>query len=424
MAASSQEDLFAAFDDNFLPYLTQIPVNTENDGMEGQSPSYSPHKSASSPDMRTDQQEDLTQSPEEQLLNKLDSEKSLSAWNLLHDSDDDVLVKEYFETLKIVKVRPCVPDISTLTSLPVPGYELPTSIQVTVLNHFTAFFQCRYSALNINDAVNHDVCLFSPFIHFKIPQFELLPKMYYTDSKAAKSAFVQAIQTNAVNGLAFTIELILLRILKEIWNHIITAVENETDQKDNLQYFYLSFFKAAQANFQEKFKVKSIDWTKRESRVKDGLPKWRKQNANPPIIKHNRYVRELTKKVTEGKVKITALGVIQQTSTVSATPTTDQSHQPVINVQSVQNPRTTPAQSSTKQGTTLNVGQGHPRNVNFDKNIQRGVKEITMSKQNGPQKRNMMDTFNKNRNLSSDEATTSSTTNIQDTNQKSSSQLD
>lgn len=401
---SSEEDIFLA---NIN--LTQLTEDNQPPSGPSQvnlsissSPSYSPLPL--SPLFTTNMDEGnlaAEMSTHQTLLEELDSEKSLSVWELMNDYDSDSLVREYFQILSDVKIRPSIPDVTVLNTLPVPDFELPIQIQSSILNHFTCYFQCRYSALNINAAVQNDVCLFSPFIHFKIPQFELLPEKYYKESKEAKELFVKAIQLNAVNGISFTIELILLRIYKEILLHVRTVVLAEAAQKQTMQQFFLSFYKAAQTNFHQKFKIKNIDWNTKESRVKDGMPRWRKMGTDPPAVRTSRYVKELTKKVNEGKVKITSLGIIRQNNSQQPTSTIPSNNSPANNTNSAPAHQIT---STVQNPSTHNIqGQGQNKNASKLRGSRMTVKDFTKGKLEKHKKRNMMETFNKQRNLNSDE---------------------
>lgn len=332
---------------------------------DNNSPNYSPLPSNRPARMSTS--EDAVTS----LLEELDSGKALSIWNHLQNKESDLLVKEYLNIIQKVKVMPEHPTTSVLDSIPSPVFELPNAIQISVLNMFTSYLQCRYSALNINEALTHEKCLFSPFISFKIPQFNLLPQEYFQECFDFKKTFVKGIQASAVNGLAFTMELILLRILDEIHSHVQSTsnANNEEEEIQNVQYFFLTFFSAAESNFKDKFKIKSIDWEKKECRVKNILPKWRRDKSAPPIVASNRYAKELSKKVKESSVKITPLGIITQTNNQPSTSGQGQVSIPTVN--SKQGNGGKGVKALTKNRNKVNqvqVQQKNARGNNFNKN--------------------------------------------------------
>ncbi len=242
------------------------------------------------------------------------------------------------------------------------------------------------------------MCLFSPFINFKIPQFDLLPKAYFDDTKASKISFVQAIQISAVKGLAFSIELLLLRSFNVIYNEVRSVVKVEDEHLQTFQFFYLSLYKAAQKNFHQKFNVKKVDWEKRPKGVKDAMQSWRRKGQPPPEMRTNRYARDLIKQVEEGKVKISSLGIIQSTSTpkttaaaVSTVTRNDGDNSSAIASSSKGNGVNGLATKKIKE-KEKDEGQGTRERV--------GVKAITKAKSSLKGKSDARsNTFNKNRNL-------------------------
>lgn len=296
-------------DDNFLLNINLTQMS-QNQSLSA-SPSYSPIPAVNMNVSQVNNSSSLQEDPFS-FLHHVDPEKSLSIWNLLSYKGSDKLVDEYLSNLERLRIKPCIPDKSRLLSLQTPHISLPLPCQIEVIDNFTAYFQCRYSTTNINSALEHDVTLFSPYINFNIPQHQLLPKFYFDETKNDKISFVKAIQSNAVEGLAFTTELLLLRILNIIASAIIAEKkESESVSVNDLEYFFLTFYQAAQANFHEKFKVKTINWQEKVGRVKEGLPAWRVKGLEAPKVKPSRYSKELTKKLAEAKVRITKLGIVK-----------------------------------------------------------------------------------------------------------------
>lgn len=200
-------------DDNFLMNIDLTQMSTAKS--RSPSPKYSPVPVVNSEVIQAHSGHDNNEDPF-LFLHKIDPDKSLSVWNLLTYKGNDKLVDEYLETIVRLQIKPCIPDKTRLSNLNTPNFDLSTTCQIEIIDNFTAYFQCRYSATNINSALEHDVTLFSPYINFNIPQHQLLPKFYFDETKNDKISFVKAIQSNAVEGLAFTTELLLLRILKII----------------------------------------------------------------------------------------------------------------------------------------------------------------------------------------------------------------
>lgn len=412
---------FLSQDDNYLLNINLTPIEASFNQMTSEntdSPSYSP--CSSSPEkMESDEQPNLSANPPLQILEEIDGEeKRLSIWNIINDYQRDPLVKEYFNLLQQVKVKPCVPDPSILQNLPTPNFELPKETQIILLNNFTTYFQCRYSALNINGALQHDICLFSPYINFRVPQFEMLPLSYFNETKETKEIFTKAIQTSAVNGLAFTIELILLRTLAEIDKIVKSKSESAEECLQTTQFFYLTFYKAAKENFHQTFKVKQIDWSSKSSRVKEVLPKWRKESGEPPAVKTNRYASDLVRKLEKGKVKITSLGIIESDPPTQFQPSHNKntnftagipgSHPGISKNQTSQTggkgenkPDNSDATSSNPPISSKNSAPPKKQKMNMDKpsNMKQDVKTITASKLSLKKSRSKNPNFNKNRNV-------------------------
>lgn len=181
---------FSLEEDDFLSKinLTQLLNNCNQTTNPSQSPSYSPISCSSSSPIIMSQRSAVHKPTDVQMkiLTDLDPENSLAIWKLVETFKEDKLVQEYFTLLTNVQTKPCVPDATVLSSLPVPPFELPTSVQTTILNNFTAYFQCRYSCMNINSAFENKVCLFSPFIHLNYHSLISFRKTISTSAKRQK----------------------------------------------------------------------------------------------------------------------------------------------------------------------------------------------------------------------------------------------
>lgn len=247
--------------------------------------------------------------------------------------------------------------------------------------------------MNINQACQREKCLFSPYIYFQVPQFELLPAEYFSECHELKLNFAKGIQTSAVNGLAFTMELILLRTFKLIKDQVETLGQESAALTQLIMYFFLKFFVAAEGNFQKTFKSKDIDWDKKECRVKSILPKWRRQETpTPPLVRPNRYVRVLSEKLSKGSAKISSLGIIQHCKSDKSANSTE----PKERGNAVQG-------TSSKSKVSSNT-------YTEKTTVYRNVKEITKDKdkpvnQAIPDRKDARNSaFNKNRNIDREEA--------------------
>ncbi|MES2287675.1 MAG: hypothetical protein V4547_18410, partial [Bacteroidota bacterium] len=235
------------------------------------------------------------------------------------------------------------------------------------------------------------------------------------NSQAAVMFAIQAIQTSAVNGLAFTIELILLRTLNTINNEVKIKIADTNECVQIVQYFYLSFYNAARLNFHQKFNVKEIDWENKESKVKDLFPKWRRDNMETPQIRSNRHAKELISKVENGSVKINAMGIVKtrkasvQVSTSQLPESSRMETEPQQNEGQEEN-NTNKTKGSTRGGKHFHAPR---RNGNSkDDGATMGVKELTKTKNKLSLTARRQNAFDKRRNFTEDDTTDHQTNKI------------
>lgn len=244
-------------------------------------------------------------------MNNIDNRQELSIWRYLKYYDSDLLVQEYVKLLLKIKVKPGIIDKVDLASIEVPNYNLSVDNQVECLNNFFHYFQCRNFARNIKNATDNEVCVANPLYRLMIPQFQTLPLGAHKEFTLIKQNFGLAIQTAALQAIAFNIESYLLKIFNNIFSLVSQNAENPQKRDPDFKYFFLTLYTAARVEFHKTYTIKEIDWSQRVTKAKESLPKWRKESGPVPKTAPNRYAQTLIKKVQEGKKLINASTVLK-----------------------------------------------------------------------------------------------------------------
>ncbi|CAL8083745.1 unnamed protein product [Orchesella dallaii] len=309
------------------------------------------------------------------LLHDLDQNKELGIWKYLKYYETDKLVQEYLNLLASVKVRPGIVDNTKLCDLPVPDYDLTINSQTECLNNFFHYFQCRYFARNIKQATEKDICVANPLYRLMIPQFQTLPLGAHKEFFQIKQQFGVALQVSAILATVFNIELFLLRI----FNEILTTVKQKTfsvSQRDlDFKYFFLTLYTSARVEFHKLYPVKEIDWSKRVTKARESVPKWRKESTEPPKSTQNRYAQALIKRVTEGKQIISAAAALRDFSDLT-TPSSVTENNQIVAHSGVQHNNTTNSNSNSNL-----VRRNISRKENV-KNLTKNKKDRMLNKRN------------------------------------------
>ncbi|CAL8083748.1 unnamed protein product [Orchesella dallaii] len=337
------QDLLDDYDE-FMKYI-HIPGDTFV-----QSPS-SPHASStqnhSNSPFLIEEQDQIFKIPSKymKLLHELDQNKELGIWNYLNYYESDKLVQEYLNLLSLVKVRPGIVDNTKLCDLPVPNYDLTIISQTECLNNFFHYFQCRYFARNIKQATEKDICVANPLYRLMIPQFQTLPLGAHKEFFQIKQQFGVALQVSATLATVFNIELFLLKIFNEILTTVKQKTVSDSQRDSDFKYFFLTLYTSARVEFHKSYLVKEIDWSKRVTKARECVPKWRKESTEPPKSIQNRYAQALIKRVTESKQITSAAAAPKDTSHLS-TPSHFTENDQIVAHSIVQHNNTTPCSSN------------------------------------------------------------------------------
>lgn len=243
-------------------------------------------------------------------LTNCDSEHSLAIWLFIETYDSDIQVRDYVEKILKYSFFPIEPDLSQLSKLSSPNFELESSTQVDILRNFTTYFQKKNFVRNTSGAIDKKFPMFNTFSKFTVPHYHQLPLQTFKDICEAKKQLALSMQTSYVQGVCFTMELMLLRNFAII-SEAVNAQSNDVNSIDIIKYFFITFFAKAKTNYLINSNVKNIDWSKKITTCQPPLPNWRKTGGKPPINAKNIYAEALCKRVTDGVEKITSLSVLQ-----------------------------------------------------------------------------------------------------------------
>lgn len=207
-------------------------------------------------------------------------------------SETDPLVYEYLQKLFCSPYLPTIPDTDLISQWLDNNSKcgLTQVTKVECIHDFVFYFQSRYFAQNVQGAVNNSVALFNPKVNFNVPQFQLLPLKTLNNLGKLKEQFALSYQSETLIGSQFAIELRLLRIIDRITTEINRLISDEEDRKSTFLYFFATLYTKARTEFFKNFNVKKIDWSNRISKSIVTLPKWRKENCEPPKSSINKYV--------------------------------------------------------------------------------------------------------------------------------------
>lgn len=248
----------------------------------------------------------------ERQLKLIDEDSTLSIWQFLPSYNKDKLVREYVEKIILTGFIPHEPDLDNLPDVEAPDYELSKLIQVNVLNNFSTYFQKKNFNKNVQGAVDADHALFKPHDNFKVPHYHQLPLSVFEEVSEAKKRLAINMQNSYLNGVKFSMELLLLQTFVEISEFVKGMSNSEHIVTEHTRYFYLTFFAKAKINFLGNFTIKKIDWSKRDPKNKPALPGWRKNGDKPPVNTKNFYCQDLCKRVNEGKEIISSTSVLKE----------------------------------------------------------------------------------------------------------------
>jgi len=166
-----------------------------------------------------------------------------------------------------------------------------------------SYFQLQYFQNNVVQATAEAKTMFNPKCDFFVPQFPLLPEKSLDDITRSKIAFVLLYQNSAVEGAQFTRELLLIRIIKDIRNFVNETSCKDVNTADAIKHIFSLGYMRAKIEFNLQYKIKNIDWGKREDKVRHTIPFWRKQTIKiPPTKPFNKYSVALAENIKTSKI--------------------------------------------------------------------------------------------------------------------------
>jgi len=238
-------------------------------------------------------------------LQQLEYIKSLCILNYIKTYKSDPLVTEYIDSLlEYPEFCPIVPKEETIfeyADLKL-NFDPPDELLVQVTTNFMSYFQLSYFKNHVVNATKEGKTMFNPKCDFFVPQFPLLPEQTLNDFTKAKKALVFHYQDYAVQGATFTKELLLIRIIKAIKDFVISSSPDSTDSNPHIKLVFSKCYLKSKVEFAKKYKIKNIDWTQRDDKVRHTVPFWRKQTIQiPPTKAVNKYAEALSEEIRAGK---------------------------------------------------------------------------------------------------------------------------
>ncbi|OXA64989.1 hypothetical protein Fcan01_00144 [Folsomia candida] len=149
--------------------------------------------------------------------------------------------------------------------------------------------------------------LFNPKSNFNIPNFKNLPEKVLRKLTDLKEEYVFNIQKEAAEATTFTIQLILLKIVKQIKDFLKTLPDqvNEQTEQNLIEYILATSYFIALIEFPKSKKVHVIDWTTYQSKTTHAIPMWRKVDPeNPPVDVQNRLADGICYNINAAKIKL------------------------------------------------------------------------------------------------------------------------
>lgn len=249
-------------------------------------------------------------------LSELDNEKTLGIWNFIDEIEEDSLVKQYYDLLFNAKWLPKKPDTDDLRSLPSPDFILPVETQVETIHLLTSYFQCCNFNNHTTGATENNVALFNPHNNFNIPMYDHLPQKFFTEMVNLKQEYAISLQQKSITANQFTKELLLLQAFNKIFDLVKVRVDTRQLALDFSMFFYTTFYLASKTNFAKKYKLRMINWNKRETKVRPSLPGWRKEEKELPAPRKNRYAINLENDIRKGRVTINANDCLKEYNSI------------------------------------------------------------------------------------------------------------
>jgi len=160
------------------------------------------------------------------------------------------------------------------------------------------------------EATKNDVGMFNPICRLNIPKYPYMPRKTLRNSTQIKKNCALGLQTEAMQGVIFGIELILLESFELLLDQILLKCNDKVQAKTDFKFFYFTMFLFAKTNYLKEGNLKEIKWQTKPCRVKDSEPRWRSENGPIPKTIPNKYAQKLSDQVREWKHRLDAVSIL------------------------------------------------------------------------------------------------------------------
>jgi len=241
-----------------------------------------------------------------EMLSLLDQNKQLIIYDYLEFYQTDVLVKCFVDMVLEHKVIPVLPSQTIIESwlLHEVNVNVSNDLMRKLVNNFIKYFQTKYFNNNLKNAKEENKLLFNPKNNFWIPGFAEFPEKDIVDLNEAKFKYVQQVQDSSSKGTSFVLQNRILRNIDWTMQFIKNGlhITDNVEQKKHLEYILAMAYKTAIMEFPSSYGPKVIDWSTYESKATTTIPKWRKENASPPIDIPSVYSKSVLQKIDNGSI--------------------------------------------------------------------------------------------------------------------------
>ena len=238
-------------------------------------------------------------------LSKINGYETLSIKEFVEDYHSDPVVKEYVDILLETKTPPFL--LQDSVSVEWLNHNVhtnfPTNKYCDLIKNFMSVSQIRYFQNNLKGATENDVALCNVKYDLKIPKFNHLPSATFTKMKQVKQSFANQMQGVSALHSEFSRELLLLKNNKIICDFLRSNnFSSKEEQNKEFQFIFATAFSKARLEYEKEATTKTFVWTERESRIRDVIPKWRKDKVTqPPTEPYNRLAIKIEDRILKGQ---------------------------------------------------------------------------------------------------------------------------
>jgi len=267
---------------------------------------------------KPEEQLSLQQSKKTTLMNwktlvmAIDPDEELSIHEFGDDVESDPIVKEYLDKILDLNFFPNIPRGKTIDlEEPEEQVEFNNECRSDVIKTIMNFLRLNYFKNNMKEASGNNVAVINLQAKVITPCFQTYPNKTHVDMARVRHSGAIQIQSLLADGAKFNAELMCLRSAHLLY----TEIKRFTDDADLLRqliqhHFEIHFYKAS-VEFIQKFNVKKFDWERFVTKVKAILPKWRRENSDPPQSLYNPYANDIIERIRSNREKFDTATVKQ-----------------------------------------------------------------------------------------------------------------